>query len=164
MRRTTTNDNQRRRDARVATHPATAETRDRALFALLATGSLLLILALLFAAPGASAEPASPAPLPETQGLEAPIEVVTPIELETLLLVPGHPAAPLVAAHATDASISDAVARGTADHYTHPSGFRKRSLDLFRAERPVSIDGQDMLIRLRLRPKRRETMSVELRF
>lgn len=42
--------------------------------------------------------------------------------------------------------------------------FRKRSRDLFRAERPVSIGNADMLLRLRLRAKASKAVSVELRF
>lgn len=47
---------------------------------------------------------------------------------------------------------------------TRPSGFRKRSTDLFRVQRKLQIGHQDVQLRLRLRAKSRNAISVELRF
>lgn len=44
------------------------------------------------------------------------------------------------------------------------SGFRKRSTDLFRAQRNLHLGHQDVQLRLRLRAKSRNAISVELRF
>lgn len=84
-------------------------------------------------------------------------------DLDALLTVP--PAAMWPSeAEDVDARIAAAVARGSNDDLKPRSGFRKRKLDLFRAERQVEIADQEMVLRLRLRAKRRETMRVELRF
>lgn len=67
-------------------------------------------------------------------------------------------------AERADESIAAAVELGSNRDLVRPSAFRKRSADLFRTEREVEINDQEMLLRLRLRAKSRETMSVELRF
>ena len=67
-------------------------------------------------------------------------------------------------AERTDAFLATAIAQKTPASPQRPSAFRKRNLDLFRTERAVEIGDQEMLVRLRLRAKSRETMSVELRF
>jgi hypothetical protein len=64
----------------------------------------------------------------------------------------------------TDEYLAAAVALGTNADLEPKNPFRKRSRDLFRTERPVSIGNADMLLRLRLRAKARRAMSVELRF
>ena len=63
-----------------------------------------------------------------------------------------------------DEALADAVARGSNPDLEPKNPFRKRSLDLFRTEQPVSIGNADMLLRLRVRAKLREAMSVELHF
>lgn len=111
-----------------------------------------------------AAEPIeAPGELAGTPPVDVPVGGPAPVDLDVLLVVPVVGSAWLPETRA-DASIAAAVERGS-DGYTRiPSKFRKRSTDLFRMESPVTIAQQDMLIRLRLRPKRRETMSVELRF
>ena len=54
--------------------------------------------------------------------------------------------------------------RQPGEQVVKPSGFRKRSADLFRAQRDVKIGHQEMQVRLRLRAKSRNAISVELRF
>ncbi len=82
--------------------------------------------------------------------------------LERLLAVPEQPIRS--EAQRTDDSLAAAVARGSTREFDRKSGFRKRSRDLFRTERQIEIGEQEMVVRLRLRAKRRETMSVEVRF
>ena len=64
----------------------------------------------------------------------------------------------------TDEALVAAIALGTNPDLEPKNPFRKRSRDIFRTERPVSIGKADMLLRLRLRAKARRAMSVELRF
>lgn len=64
----------------------------------------------------------------------------------------------------TDEILAAAVAKGTTPDLEPLNPFRKRSRDLFRTERPVSIGNADMLLRLRLRAKARRAVSLELRF
>ena len=120
-------------------------------------GAAVLMAALLAGAPAVQAEPPAAPPtriliLDESNG-----------GLETLLSVPTS-ATERTIAQITDDDLADAVARGSRPDLEPVSGFRKRSNDLFRTERPVEIGQQEMVLRLRLRAKRRETMSVELRF
>jgi hypothetical protein len=125
-------------------------------------GLLAVSLALALALPGvaiAEAEEASGAAPPTRilvlDGSNAP--------LAALLSVPVIAARP-TPAQLADARIAEAVALGTRPELERKSGFRKRKFDLFRAERPVEIGEQQMVLRLRVRPKKRETMKVELRF
>jgi hypothetical protein len=64
----------------------------------------------------------------------------------------------------TDEELAVAVALGPAPKLEPKKAFRKRSNDLFRTDRPVEIGNRQMVLRVRLRAKSRETMSVELRF
>jgi hypothetical protein len=66
----------------------------------------------------------------------------------------------------TDEAIAEAVARGTNPDLLKKKrgGFRKHNNDLFRAERPVEFMDREMIVRLRLRAKRSEPVSVELKF
>jgi hypothetical protein len=100
-------------------------------------------------------EPAPPAALgvPAATGLDARLPIGTRR---------GWRSAPRI----TDAAIADAIARRGADRSPAraTTGFRHRSSDLFRSDHPVEIGEQEMLLRLRLRAKARETMSVELHF
>lgn len=64
----------------------------------------------------------------------------------------------------TDEDLAFAVTLGNDPALEKRNPFRKRSIDLFRAERPVVIKQREMLLRLRVRAKSRETMSVELKF
>lgn len=98
---------------------------------------------------------------------EGPVAIAPTIlrrqrDLDALLAVRNRPAT--VTARETDAAIAAAVSRGTAKELQRPQPFRKKNNDLFRAQRAVQIGSQDMLVRLRLRPKTREVMSVEVRF
>lgn len=83
-------------------------------------------------------------------------------ELDDLLAVRATPVAHLSAK--TDATIAAAVAEGSRPDLEKKKPFRKKNFDLFRTEHEVQIMRNDMLLRLRLRAKSRETMSVELRF
>lgn len=131
-------------------------------------GLAVIALCLVAMPRAAAADPAAIAPaamaavdLPSTTLLVAPAQRES---LDDLLAVrpPDH----LLRSRAeiADDSIAIAVAAGTNPDLEKVSGFRKRSTDLFRAERPVAIGEQEMLVRLRLRAKSRETMSVEVRF
>ncbi len=64
----------------------------------------------------------------------------------------------------TDEVLAAAVANGPNPDLEPRNPFRKRSRDLFRTERPVSIGNAELLLRLRLRAKTRKAVSVELRF
>lgn len=64
----------------------------------------------------------------------------------------------------TDEVLVAAVAEGTNPDLEPRNPFRKRSRDLFRTERPLTIGNREMLLRLRLRAKARRAMSVELHF
>lgn len=85
------------------------------------------------------------------------------VSMDSLLEIPGLS---LLRSEAqiADESIAEAVEQGTNSDLNPLSAFRKRRSDLFRAERPVEIGEQEMLIRLRLRAKARKAMSVELHF
>ncbi|MFO0690803.1 MAG: hypothetical protein U0900_19045 [Myxococcota bacterium] len=83
-------------------------------------------------------------------------------ELDALLAVRGGPAP--FTARQTDAAIAAAVARGQAKELEKKSGFRKKNSDLLRTQRAVQIAHRDMVVRLRLRPKTRNAVGVELRF
>ncbi|MCR9097898.1 MAG: hypothetical protein NXI30_27070 [bacterium] len=122
-----------------------------------------LALSLTLSAP-AGADPASPARAAGDEGKIALLQVppTRARTLDTLLIVPPG-TTDETAAQRTDASLAAAVARG-GDRRVAATGFRKRSIDLFSHERPVEFGEQEMLLRLRLRAKSRETMSVELRF
>jgi hypothetical protein len=65
-----------------------------------------------------------------------------------------------------DTALADALAGRGGDTTARRSakGFQARSADLFRSDHPVEIGEQAMLLRLRLRARTREAMSVELRF
>jgi len=88
--------------------------------------------------------------------------------IEALTLVPS--AADPYALHrergapSVDESLAAAVEGGSDASLERPDPFRKRSFDLFRTEREVEIGDREMRVRLRVRPKTRETVSVELRF
>lgn len=113
----------------------------------------------------AAADPASPSPPPEAATPASPA-LISPVglrSLDRLLVVPSVRDEP-TAAERTDAFLADAIARRGGDRRVATTGFRKRNIDLFRAERPVEVGQQEMLLRLRLRAKSRETMSVELRY
>ncbi|GEM_PF-3121569 len=147
--------------------PAEAGGSPRDLVVLGALGALVLAVTLLVAAAPAapaSAEPASP----NLHGVDDDVVAEAPLlspdgpeNLDELLILP-PPGAEPTAAERTDAFLAEAVARGSDP--LRPSAFRKRNIDLFRTERPVEIGEHEMLLRLRLRAKTRETMSVELRF
>lgn len=64
----------------------------------------------------------------------------------------------------TDERLAAAIAIGNNPDLEPRKPFRKRSRDLFRTERPVSIGNAEMLVRLRIRAKARQAMSVELHF
>ena len=130
-------------------------------WALLAGIIVSFLTAFLLVTP-ASAEPpvASLAPEPVAE----PVLIQPdPRDLQRLLSVPSTHAL-RNDSRTTDEEIAAAVRLGNGDRFVRPSGFRKRNIDLFRSEHPVEIANQEMLLRLRLRAKKRETMSVELRF
>ena len=83
-------------------------------------------------------------------------------EFDSLLAVRNRPAT--ASARETDAAIAAAVSQGSAKELVRPNPFRKKNSDLFRTQRAVQIGNQEMLLRLRLQPKTREVMSVEVRF
>ncbi|MEZ4333861.1 MAG: hypothetical protein R3F35_19080 [Myxococcota bacterium] len=83
-------------------------------------------------------------------------------ELDALLAVRGG--RPGISARQTDQALAAAVARGSVRDLEKRSGFKRHSDDLFRTQRALQVGDQEMLLRLRLRAKKRDTMSVELRF
>lgn len=87
---------------------------------------------------------------------------VTRARRDGLVAIPSLSAA--WARESSDESIAAAVALGNDPLLERRSKFRKRSIDIFQTEREVVIGNAEMLLRLRLRPKSRETMSVELHF
>jgi hypothetical protein len=105
-----------------------------------------------------SAEPAISPPSVSAAPPAAPAH-----PLEDLIEIP-RDSARRSGAQLTDDTIAAAVEAGTNPDLQRRSGFRKRSNDLFRTEREVEIGNQEMLLRLRLRAKSREAVSVELRF
>lgn len=64
----------------------------------------------------------------------------------------------------TDEILAATLAGGSNPDLERPNPFRKRSRDLFRTERPVSIGDADMVLRLRLRARINRAVAVELRF
>lgn len=104
-------------------------------------------------AASSSAKP--PADVGFRSGIDSPVGG----ELDSLLIMPAPTAAEI-----TDESIAAAIARGIDPSRAKKSGFRKRNIDILRTEREVEIGGREMLLRLRMRVKSRETMSVELHF
>ena len=83
-------------------------------------------------------------------------------DLDLLLAVRSAPTS--VTARETDAAIAAAVARGNDKRLERPKPFRKKSNDLFRSQREVHFGDEELLVRVRVRPKTRNAMSVELRF
>jgi hypothetical protein len=64
-----------------------------------------------------------------------------------------------------DETLAIAVARGSSPEPERRNPFRKRSRDLFKTKfREVKIGRAEMLMRLRLRAKSRNAISVEVRF
>lgn len=120
-------------------------------------------------APVVRAAPVVPPAVPATRPtpIEAPLERErarrTEPDLGALLVVRGaDPGAGRPAT--TDELIARAVARGSSPELEPRNPFRKRSRDLFQTERPVSIGDQELLMKLRLRAKASEAVSVEFRF
>ena len=136
------------RRRRASSEPRSALRRGLAGFALGLTA--------LLGATSSQAESVEPA------RVEAPVATVLSIDaappLEELLVLPSSESPREVGSGA------DRVGPGTGPPAARVSGFRKRSTDLFRTDRAVEIGQREMLLRLRLRAKSRETMSVELRF
>jgi hypothetical protein len=83
-------------------------------------------------------------------------------EIEALLAVRGGLAP--VTARETDAANVAAAELGSDKTLERPQAFRKKNTDLFRTQRQVEIGDQEMQVRLRLRAKSRNAVSVELRF
>jgi hypothetical protein len=64
-----------------------------------------------------------------------------------------------------DEALAIAVAKGSGPELKRRNPFRKRSRDLFRTDfRQVKVGRAEMLMRLRLRAKSRNAISVEVRF
>ena len=128
------------------------------------TASTIFLMALFLSRP-ALAEPVSigfgsnPEPSVAVQVAEAPSFET----LERLLAVPAHHDV-RSEAERTDELLAVVIEQGLPASLARPSAFRQRNLDLFRTEREIEIGRQEMLVRLRLRAKSRETMSVEFRF
>lgn len=152
--------------------PALAARRPHLVFVFMATLATLGALMILLTVPrSVAAEPASLVPLlGSANGPVAAGEAVPAVRalrqrdpLASLLMLPA-PLGQRSVAQRTDDSLAAAVQRGSRPDLEPVSNFRKRSRDVFRNERPVEIMDQEMVLRLRLRAKKRETVSVELRF
>lgn len=113
----------------------------------------------------ASSEPASaPAsPLPRVSAAPPAMRIVS-LESLTLLPDPKGSKAPESRPSAADRAIAAAVEAGSDPSLEAPDPFRKRDFDLIRGERDVEIGGREMELRWRVRPKTKETISLELRF
>jgi len=128
------------------------------------TACTIFLMTLLLARP-TLAEPASidfgsnPEPSAAVNAQKVPASET----LEQLLSVPA-PHDVRSEAERTDDFLSAVIEQGTPSSLARPSAFRKRNLDLFRSEREIEVGRQEMLVRLRLRAKSRETMSVEFCF
>lgn len=131
---------------------------------------------LFLASRGALAETAAPDPLPNAVAIASdaqPTPAMAAVKaerarpeagsLDALLAIRG-PSPLRSPAQLADESIAAAVERGTNTDLLPRSAFRRRNNDLFRTERPLAIGEQEMLIRLRVRAKMREAMSVEVQF
>ena len=133
------------------------------------TGLVGALLTQLLMSHAALAEPAALASPAYDEGIAVRAEIEAPSMrlasdsfdplLEILGLIPFRSQAEIA-----DESLVAAVARGSNPEFERASSFRKRSSDLFQAERQVEIGEQEMLIRLRVRPQKRKAMSVELHF
>lgn len=99
--------------------------------------------------------------LPPAAGEPSPFEF-SPSPLDDLLVVPELGLA--WTAESDNQALAAAVALGNDPDLKPRRPFRKRNLDLFRTERPVTIGRTEMVLRLRLRPSTKRAMSVELRF
>ncbi len=84
-------------------------------------------------------------------------------DLEELFYMSGS-GSTLYRPQTTDEILAAAVALGTNPDLEPRKPFRKRSRDLFRTERPVTIGDQELLMRLRLRAKAKRAVSVEFHF
>ncbi len=148
-------------------------------------GPVLLLISCLVFASEAPAEPVGARSAPDVVPVAAPAARVPSASPPAALAIDSAPGVPLEDAtgpplaellvlrarggsefrpQTADEVLTVAVARGPTPELEPKKPFRKRSLDLFRTERRVEIGNSEMLVRLRLRAKRRETMSVELRF
>ena len=133
------------------------------------TASTVFLMALFLSRPSL-AEPApigfgsNPEPSMAVEVAEAPsFETLELLLAVPVLAVPAHHDV-RSEAEWTDEFLAVVIEQGLPDSLARPSAFRKRNLDLFRTEREIEIGRQEMLVRLRLRAKSRETMSVEFRF
>ena len=152
---------ERTRSARIAVADRDESVSNWPLLAATALGVFGLVLLLMPMVAKADPAAAEAPPAAMMSGAD-PIPTPSMRSLETLLVVPrrhDHRSRAEIA----DAEIAAAVERGTNPELAKKNAFRKRNLDLFRTEREVEIGEQEMLLRLRLRAKSRETMSVELR-
>jgi len=155
----------RARGAASAPCPPPASMQPKASRSLdLLTGLTWLVLSCLpLAARGESTGPPA-SPLPNGS---APPPTMRIVSLESLTLVPSSRDAetpdPSPAA-AADRAIAEAVEAGSDPSLELPDPFRKRDFDLIRGERDVEIGGREMELRWRVRPKTKETISLELRF
>lgn len=129
------------------------------------TASTVFLMA-LFLSRATLAEPASigfdsnPEPSVAVEVAEAPSFET----LQRLLAVPAANHFVRSEAERTDEFLAVVIEQSLPASLARPSAFRKRNLDLFRTEREIEVGRQEMLVRLRLRAKSRETMSVEFRF
>ncbi len=65
---------------------------------------------------------------------------------------------------AADREIAAAAEAGSDPSLEALNPFRKRDFDLIRGKREMEIGGREMELRWRVRPKTKETISLELRF
>lgn len=115
------------------------------------------------------ADPATPALLARAIVRQAPpaSPAARLVPIEDLILLPVW--SPEATKKKKQQSADDAIALAVAAGSEPPrarrhGGFQKHNFDLFRTEREIEIGDREMVVRLRLRPKSRETVSVELRF
>lgn len=125
----------------------------------------LAVLLLLGLAPAARSEPAA-APAAPLPNVSAPPPSMRVVSIESLTLLPDAEGAEVSepGAAAADRAIAAAVEAGSDPSLEAPDPFRKRDFDLIRGERDVEIGGREMELRWRVRPKTKETISLELRF
>ncbi len=128
---------------------------------------LLLTLSLLASLPLAARSEPGTAPASPLPDVSAPPPTMRVVSLESLTLLPSSRDAEAPnASHAAaaDRAIAAAVDAGSDPSLEALNPFRKRDFDLIRGERDVEIGGREMELRWRVRPKTKETISLELRF
>ena len=153
------------RGAASAFRQASASMQPRGSHSLdLVTGLTWLLLSCLPLAAHSEPAVAPASPLPNVSAPPPSIRIVSLESLTSLSSLRDAEAPDTSPAAAADRGIAEAVEAGSDPSLELPDPFRKRDFDLIRGERDVEIGGREMELRWRVRPKTKETISLELRF